>query len=59
MGFPQFNFAGITQGISRALSGFMDFRFDMPGFSGMQVPIWPIVIVGAILILAAQFRKTR
>ncbi len=59
MGFPHLNFTGITEGISRTLSGLLDIRFDMPGLPGMQVPGWTIGVVVVVVLLFIQLRKTR
>ncbi len=59
MGFPQLNFSGITEGISRTLSALFSMRFDMPGLPGTQMPLWLVGVVIVVAVLAWQFRKTR
>jgi hypothetical protein len=59
MGFPQLNFTGITEGISRTLAGLFSIRFDMPGLPGTQLPGWLIGVVVVVAVLAFQLRKTR
>ncbi len=59
MGFPQLNFTGITEGISGALAGLLDIRFDMPGLPGFQVPGWAIGVIVVVSLLFWQLRRTR
>ncbi len=53
-----FNIAGITEGISRALDGFLSTSFAMPGLPNTDVPIWPIgIIIAAVFIVMGQMRR--
>ncbi len=59
MGFPQLNFSGITEGISRTLASLFSIRFDMPGLPGTEIPLWLIAVLAVIVGLLFQLRKTR
>lgn len=59
MGFPQLNFSGITEGISRTLASLLRIRFDVPGLPGTQVPGWVFGVLIVVGLLAWQLRRTR
>ncbi len=58
MGLP-FDFTGITQGISRAISGLLDIGFTMPGTQGLNVPLWLIAGIVVAVLLGFQLRRGR